>query len=269
MLLTTIPNNDDGTFSLDALKSKFRGSDCHEPKTSLVIVENTHNVCGGKVIPLEWLDELAAICKPKNVKMHMDGARIFNAAEYLNVPVSRIARDFDSVTFCLSKSLSAPVGSVLIGTKEFIANARYYRKGLGGGLRQVGVLAAPGLVALEEIVPKLGDDHRRAKQIAQAIYNLNSPYATVEIDKVHTNICMVHFLQPEKYSAKYLVARLARVTDDELSAGVTDKHGNGIKLMVCARDEWDCIRYVTYHHINDDVTELAIKKFKFCIEELK
>lgn len=100
--------------------------DCHEPVTSLVIVENTHNMCGGKVLPLEWLNDLAAICKNtdktngKLIALHMDGARIFNAAESLKVPVSRITKDFDSVCFCLSKGLSAPVGSVLVGNKAFI-----------------------------------------------------------------------------------------------------------------------------------------------------
>lgn len=269
VLLSTIPNNDDGTFSLNELRSKIRGSDCHEAKTSLVIVENTHNVCGGKVIPFAWLDELNAICKNNKLKMHMDGARVFNAAEYLNVPVSRIVRDFDSVTFCLSKGLCAPIGSILIGSKEFIDQARYLRKGLGGGMRQVGILAAAGLVALDDIVPKLGNDHRHARQIAKAIYDLKSPFVTIEIDNVQTNICMIHLLQPNKHSAKDFLERLKQVTNKELSAGVTDKNGNGIILRACARDEWNCIRYVTYHHINDEITELAIKKFKFCIEELK
>lgn len=269
VLLSTIPNNDDGTFSLNELRSKIRGSDYHEPKTSLVIVENTHNVCGGKVIPLEWLDELNAICKNHKIKMHMDGARVFNAAEYLNVPVSRIVRDFESVTFCLSKGLCAPVGSILVGSKEFIDQARYLRKGLGGGMRQVGILAAAGLVALDDIVPKLGNDHRHARQVAKAIHDLKSPFVTVEIDNVQTNICFIHLLQPNKYSAKDFMERLQQITNKELSTGVTDKYGNGIVVKVSARNEWNCIRYVTYHHINDEITELAIKKFKFCIEELK
>lgn len=125
--LATIKNKTDGTFCLNEMQRKLRlYDDCHEPVTSLVIVENTHNMCGGKVLPLEWLNELAGICKNpaktngKKIALHMDGARIFNAAAYLNVPVSRITKDFDSVCYCLSKGLSAPVGSVLLGTKEFI-----------------------------------------------------------------------------------------------------------------------------------------------------
>lgn len=270
VLLCPIPNNDDGTFSLKEYQTKLRGGDrIHEPKTNLVVVENTQNICGGKVIPLEWIDELALISKRRNIKMHMDGARVFHAAEYLKVPVSRIARDFDSVTFCLSKSLCGPVGSILVGSSEFIEYARCMRKGLGGGMRQVGVLAAAGLVALEDILPKLGNDHRHTKQIAQAIFDLKSPFVTVDIENVQTNICMIHLLQPEKYSAVYLLERLQKITNEELSAGVTDNSGNGIIVKVCARDEWNCIRYVMYHHINDEFTELAIKKIKYVIGEMK
>lgn len=128
MQLATLPNNEDGTFCLETLRRKVRLEDDHEPITSLVIVENTHNICGGKVIPLQWLDKLAALLKSdkqlhpygKRIALHMDGARIFNAAEALQVPVARIARDFDSVNFCLSKGLSAPVGSMLVGSNTFI-----------------------------------------------------------------------------------------------------------------------------------------------------
>lgn len=267
--LNVIPNNEDGTYSLDELRLRIRGDDpIHEPKTTLAIVENTHNICGGKVVPLEWIDKLASICKSKNIKLHMDGARVFHAAEYLNVPVAHLARDFDSLTFCLSKSLCAPVGSVLVGSNDFIRQARRIRKLLGGGMRQVGILAAAGLVALDEIVPKIGDDHRHTKEIAQAIYDMKSPFITVDINKIQTNICMIYFPKSEKYSAQYFVDRLQKVTSDELSAGVADKFGHGVVIKVSARDEWSCIRYVAYHHIDDELTQLAIKKFKYCITEL-
>lgn len=268
VLLNVIPNNENGTYSIDELRSRIRGQDSHEPITTLAIVENTHNICGGKVIPLDWIDELVSICKSHNIKLHMDGARIFHAANYLNVPVSRIARDFDSLTFCLSKSLCAPVGSVLVGTKEFIHLARRFRKVLGGGMRQVGILAAAGLVALDEIVPKLADDHRHTKEIAQAIFEMKSPFITVDINNIHTNICMINMLQPQKYTAKYMVNRLLNVTSEEILAGIADKDGNGIVVKVSARDEWNCIRFVVYHHINDELTHLAIKKIKYCIAQL-
>lgn len=118
--LNQIENNVDGTFCLKKMQEKFRGFDVHEPKTSLVLVENTHNMCGGKVLPLVWLAELSGICRKNDIKVHMDGARIFSAASYLGVPVSRVVQDVDSVCFCLSKNLSCPIGSILLGTKEFI-----------------------------------------------------------------------------------------------------------------------------------------------------
>lgn len=118
--LNLIHNNVDGTFCLKELRGKIRGFDVHEPKTALVLVENTHNMCGGKVLPMKWLEELSAICKENGLKLHMDGARVFNAAEYLGVPVANVVKDVDSVCFCLSKNLSCPIGSILLGTKEFV-----------------------------------------------------------------------------------------------------------------------------------------------------
>lgn len=268
VLLNVIPNNPDGTYSVEEFRSRIRGEDAHEPVTTLAIVENTHNICGGKVIPLKWIDELVPICKKHNIKLHMDGARIFHAANYLDVPVSRIARDFDSITFCLSKSLCAPVGSILVGTKEFIHRARRFRKVLGGGMRQAGILAAAGIVALDEIVPKLANDHRHTKEISQAIYDMKSPFISVDINNVQTNICMINMLQPQKYTAKFLVNRLQNITTEEIMAGIADNDGNGIIVKVSARDEWNCIRYVVYHHINDELTKLVIKKIKFCIAEM-
>lgn len=226
--MNAIPNNEDGTYSLAEFEKRIRGIDDHEPSTSLAIVENTHNVCGGKVVPMKWIDELVSICKSHQIKMHMDGARVFHAAEYLNIPVAQITRHFDSITFCLSKSLCAPVGSILLGSTDFIRQARRIRKVLGGGMRQIGILAAAGLVAFEEVVPNLGDVHKRTKQIAQAIYDMKSPFVTVDIDNIQTNICMIHLLKPENYSAKYLVDRLGETTTKELADGVTDKLGNGI-----------------------------------------
>lgn len=267
--MSTIPNNDDGTFSLDTFRLKIRGDDIHEPKTTLAIVENTQNICGGKVMPLDWLNEFTSICKSNSIKMHMDGARVFHAAEYLNISVAHLTRDFDSITFCLSKSLCAPVGSVLVGSKQFIAKARRMRKVLGGGMRQAGILAAAGLVALDEIVPNLGNDHIRMKRIAQAICDLKSPFLTTDVDKVQTNICMIHFLQSNKVSADDFVKRISEIKSEELAAGVIDSNGNGIILQAWARSERNCIRIVIYYHIDDNLTELAIKKLQYCINELK
>ncbi|XP_013106872.1 uncharacterized protein LOC106086664 [Stomoxys calcitrans] len=273
--LATIKNKTDGTFCLKEMQQKFRlYDDCHEPVTSLVIVENTHNMCGGKVLPLEWLDELAAICNDpkktngKKVALHMDGARVFNAATYLKVPVARITKDFDSVCYCLSKGLSAPVGSVLLGNKAFINEARRLRKVLGGGMRQCGILAAAGLVALETIVPRLNGDHQRTKRIAEALYNLGSPNVSVDLPNVHSNILLIHMVNP-KVSADDLSKRLRTVTAQELADGlVTAKEdgAGGIVLKVSARD-WSYARIVLYHQITDKDVEYAIKKFEYVIKE--
>jgi threonine aldolase len=120
VLINTIKNKEDGTYCLEELRRKFRGFDNHEPMTQLVTVENTHNMCGGKVLPLEFIEEVSKICKEKSVKLHMDGARVFSAAEYLKVPVARVVRDVDSISCCLSKNLACPVGSILVGSSDFI-----------------------------------------------------------------------------------------------------------------------------------------------------
>ncbi|KAM7363472.1 uncharacterized protein ACRADG_000369 isoform 1-T2 [Cochliomyia hominivorax] len=273
--LATIKNKTDGTFCLNEMQRKMRlYDDCHEPVTSLVIVENTHNMCGGKALPLEWLNELAGICKNptktngKTIALHMDGARIFNAATYLNVSVARITKDFDSVCFCLSKGLSAPVGSVLVGTKEFIREARHLRKVLGGGMRQSGILAAAGLVALETIVPRLNEDHKRIKRIAEALHNLCSPNFTVDLANVHSNILLIHMVNP-KITASDFSKRLSEVTTQELQDDVTttpDDGKRGIVLKVSARD-WAYARIVLYHQITDKDVDYTIKKFEYVIKE--
>jgi threonine aldolase len=163
-----IKNNEDGTFSLDELRDRIRKNpDFHEPYTSLVIIENTHNMCGGKVLPLDWIEKVKNISKDYNIPVHMDGARIMNAAVYLKVPVARVARDVDTVCFCLSKGLGAPIGSILAGSKAFVDKAKRTRKVLGGGWRQAGIIAAAGLVALDTMIGRLQEDHDHIMQIAR------------------------------------------------------------------------------------------------------
>ncbi len=154
--------------------------------TGLVCLENSHNMAGGTCTPVEVLDEIWAGAAEAGLPTHLDGARVFNAAVSLGVDVATLTRGFDTVMFCLSKGLGAPVGSMLVGSKESIAKARVFRKALGGGMRQVGVLAAAGLVALEEMPKRLHEDHANARLLAEAIAQM--PGATVDLAEVQTNI---------------------------------------------------------------------------------
>lgn len=263
MFVHILENLEDGTFSIESVKESVRGSDLHEPVTQLVVVEQTHNMAGGKVIPLEWLEKLSKVCRENNLKLHMDGARIFNAAEYLKVSVARVARDVDSVCFCLSKNLCCPVGSLLIGTKEFVDKARRLRKALGGGMRQVGFLAAAGHYALDSIVPHLADDHRHTRQLAEAIDELKSSF-TVDVKNLQTNILMIKTVG--KVTALELSNRLAEVKEDEIKVGVCDAKQNGIIIKSSCKN-LNTLRVVFYHQVNDELTTLAIKKFQYVIKE--
>nr|GEX98045.1 probable low-specificity L-threonine aldolase 1 [Tanacetum cinerariifolium] len=163
-----VKNNDDGTMDIDLIESAIRNPNfkiCY-PKTRLICLENSHANTGGKCLSVEYTDRVGELAKKHGLKLHIDGARIFNAAVALDVPVHRLVQAADSVSVCLSKGLGAPVGSVIVGTKTFIDRARILRKTLGGGMRQVGILCAAALVALQENVPKLVTDHKNAKTLA-------------------------------------------------------------------------------------------------------
>jgi threonine aldolase len=164
-----IPNAKDGSLSLDDVEEAIRPDDPHDPITRLVCLENSHNRCGGTVQTPTYVAALVALAHRHGIAVHLDGARIFNAAAALAVPAKELAANVDSVTFCLSKGLCAPVGSVLCGSAQFIHRAHRARKMLGGGMRQAGVLAAAGIVALETMVPRLSEDHRRARDLAGAL----------------------------------------------------------------------------------------------------
>ncbi len=181
-----VPTLPDGRLDPERLAVSFMGDDVHEARTGLLCVENTHNMCGGRVLGPETLRALAAPARQRNIPVHMDGARLFNAAVSLGVPVSAITAEVDSVMFCLSKGLSAPVGSMLAGTTEFIAEARRVRKLLGGGMRQAGVLGAAGILALTDMVDRLAEDHANAKRLAQGLAEI--PGIQSHPDTVESNI---------------------------------------------------------------------------------
>ena len=164
-----IPNQVDGTMLLDDIRAAIRGDNIHYPRTRAICLENTHNVCNGSPLTPEYTHAVAEIARQHCLKLHLDGARVFNAAAALDVDVKDLVRDVDSVQLCLSKGLCAPVGSLLCGSAGFVAEARRTRKVLGGGMRQAGILAAAGIVALEQMADRIGEDHVRARRLADGL----------------------------------------------------------------------------------------------------
>jgi threonine aldolase len=202
----TIPNQADGTLRLQEIEGAIRLDNVHFPRTRLICLENTHNRCGGAVLSAEYMDEVADLAGRHDLAIHLDGARIFNAAVALGVDVGTLAQRADSVSFCLSKGLAAPIGSVICGSREFITQARRNRKILGGGMRQAGIIAAAGIVALEEMVDRLAEDHANATRLAQGIANVDG--LSIDPDCVQTNIVFFD-VTSEKFTAESLVADLA------------------------------------------------------------
>jgi threonine aldolase len=184
-LARAIPT-EDGVLRWEQIRQEIRGSSPHWAPTGLVEIENTHNMGGGSVTPVEIVDEICDGAHGLGIPVHMDGARVFNAATYLARPVSEITAKADTVMFCLSKGLGAPVGSMLVGSREAIDRGRLYRKRLGGGMRQAGVLAAAALIAIEEMPWRLHEDHSNARLLAEGLQRLEG--MRIDPGKVHTNI---------------------------------------------------------------------------------
>ena len=164
-----VPNQKDGTLRLEDIHASIQPDDSHRTITRLVCIENTQNMCGGVVLSVEYTKQVGQLAQEYGLKFHIDGARIFNAAAALNVDIKELVAPADSVMFCLSKGLVAPIGSMLVGSKEFIAKAHRLRKMLGGGMRQVGVMAAAGLVSLDKMTGRLKQDHARAKNLYEGL----------------------------------------------------------------------------------------------------
>jgi threonine aldolase len=181
-----IRNQPDGTLELAEIEANIRGDNEHYPVTKLVCVENTHNFCGGRVLPVDYMDAVGDLAHAHGLKVHVDGARLWNAAVALGVAPARLVRNADSVSVCLSKGLAAPVGSLVAGDKAFVARARRMRKVAGGGMRQAGILAAAGIVAITEMVERLSDDHANAKALAHGLAALDG--IAIDPDAVETNL---------------------------------------------------------------------------------
>jgi threonine aldolase len=199
---TRTVNAPGGILPLEEVEARIRGDDIHYPPTSLISIENAHS--SGKVVPLDYMKELSSLALSREIPIHLDGARLFNAATFLGKPAAEIAENVDSLMFCLSKGLCAPVGSILAGPKNFIENARRKRKIMGGGMRQVGILAAAGLVALREMTFRLREDHENARYMATKLAGL--PGFSVDRDALDIN--MIFFKTPFWVVGSSLVAYL-------------------------------------------------------------
>ena len=202
----TLANRSDGTLDLGEVEAAIRADNPHYPVSRLLALENTHNRCGGQVLEPAYMDAAADLAHAHGMRLHVDGARIWNAAVALGVPVSRLLRGADSVSACLSKGLAAPVGSVVAGDGEFVRRARRLRKAVGGGMRQAGVIAAAGIVALNEMVERLAEDHANARLLAEGLAALDG----VSIDPAAVRTNLVYFdLDDTAPEAAELAAGLA------------------------------------------------------------
>ena len=211
-------NEPDGTLDLAEVRRWIRIDDPHCPRTALIALENTHNLCGGKILPLSYINAVAALAREHNLKLHVDGARLFNAVVGSGVSAQELLRNVDSVSVCLSKGLGTPVGSVVAGTRDFIYRARRARKMLGGGMRQAGVLAVCGIYALEHNIARLAEDHAAAAALSAGLGSIPqlelAPAAT-------TNILFFTVRDSAKFNREQFVAAMAgkgvQFSTDELS----------------------------------------------------
>lgn len=201
-----VPNQKDGTLALDDILASIRTEDVHHPITRLICLENTQNICGGVPLTAEYTRQVAEIARAHNLALHIDGARLFNAAAAQHVDVKELAAPADSVMFCLSKGLASPIGSLLVGTEKFIARARHIRKMLGGGMRQVGVIAAAGIISLEKMTVRLGEDHVRAKKLADGLRQL--PGILLDEGTPYTNMVYFNIGEEIRWNAWELTERL-------------------------------------------------------------
>ena len=198
-----LKNQIDGTMNIDDIHTAIRVDNVHFPKTSAITIENTHNLCNGMPLFPEYMQEVTQLAHNNNIKVHIDGARIFNAAVAQDVDVTELVTDADSVTFCLSKGLSAPVGSVVCGSEKFIYHARRIRKALGGGMRQGGIIAAAGIFSLNNMLDQIGEDHENAKRLAKGINQIKG--LSIERENIKTNILYFDIEKGSTRSKKFVI----------------------------------------------------------------
>jgi threonine aldolase len=232
----TVPNQPDGKLALEDIEAAIRGDNVHFPRSRLIILENTHNLCNGWPLDLEYMQAVSDIARRHKLKVHVDGARFFNAAVALSTDPKDLATAADSVSFCLSKGLAAPIGSMVCGTRPFINEARRARKLLGGGMRQAGVIAAAGIIALNEMVDRLADDHANARRLAMGLAQM--PGISIDPDQIRTNILFFEVtrkdLKPEQF-----VQRIG---------------AEGVRMLAVGPQK---VRAVTHYHItSEDVDQV-------------
>jgi threonine aldolase len=201
-----LPTDEFGRLNLNEVEAAVRDDDPHLPHSRLILVENSYGARQGYPLPPDYFAGMRAVARRHGLAVHMDGARLFNAAVALAVQPAKLAQDVDSVTFCLSKGLCAPVGSLLCGSADFIYRARRARKSLGGGMRQAGVLAAAGIVALNEMVERLADDHAHAQLLAQGLAQI--PGVVVDPASVKTNMVFFSLAEDVPYTAEDVIVQL-------------------------------------------------------------
>ncbi|MCS5669854.1 MAG: beta-eliminating lyase-related protein, partial [Dehalococcoidia bacterium] len=244
-----IPQNATGGIdAADVARNIRPAGNPHVAATKIVCLENTQNRCSGMIMTPAETKAVCDVAHESGVAVHLDGARIFNAAVALEIPVAELTRDVDDASFCLSKALSCPVGSVLVGSKEFIGEAKRWRKMVGGGMRQAGILAAAGLVALDTMVDRLAEDHQNARRLATGLANING--LTVDADSIQTNIV---------------------IFDVDESVGTAPdfiKAMNTAEVQVSYPGERS-IRMVTHRHISGDDIEEALSRTSKVVRELK
>ncbi|XP_051925687.1 uncharacterized protein LOC127603438 isoform X1 [Hippocampus zosterae] len=262
---TTATTLADGTFDLDQVESKIRHGypGPHYPRSRLICVENTHNIQGGRVMPLHFLQEVRALADKHGLSVHMDGARLMNAAVALGVPAADILQHTHTVSMSLSKGLGSPVGSLLAGPRDFISRAVRCRKALGGGMR-AGILAAAGKVSLLDMVQRLQEDHNNARTFAQALQTCEPPLFAVDMAAVETNIIRFQIREPALNPAEFC-DRMAQVGEGE-----EDALGQGVQVLMFPLFD-NSVRAVWHLGISPEDTQLAIKKLQFvarhCLED--
>lgn len=241
--VNALPNLPDGTIDLEVLKNAMRTGNPYYPITRLVILENTHNRCGGAALTKDYTKQVAEIAHAKGASLHIDGARIFNAAAALNIPAADLVRPADSITFCISKALCGPVGSVLLGTKDFIDKARHIRKQIGGGMRQAGYVAAAGIVALQEMTERLTEDHERAKALSAGISQIAGLKVYAE-PPIITNMVYIMLEEDVPFTAAEVIAKMKE---------------KGIKIGPVGPRHF---RLVTHYWITDEDIEKTLQAFR-------